>query len=249
MSKCKDEVNKPTVDNSAEECCGAYPTNCVVTSDRDLFLRFGKGETLTLVLKRISARIKDIQLQISNVLTFASGTNTTLTGTGTASDPYKYNVNSNIPTTIASSVVDGTIITGITTNAISQSLLIPANTYGASGILDIFLRMTKVGTAGSSTVTVYTNTVNSLSGATLIAGISFGSSSTTHTQGVRTMRINANTLSGYSFSAVSVTDTLGNGTQSSTAFDTAVDNYILFCVQLANSADSANISMAKLTKS
>ena len=63
MSTCKDEVNKPAVDNSAIECCGIYPTNCVVTSERDTFLPYGKGETLTNVLKVISNRIKTVYQQ------------------------------------------------------------------------------------------------------------------------------------------------------------------------------------------
>jgi hypothetical protein len=63
MSKCKDDVNKPSVDNSAQECCGIYPTNCVVTSERDSFLPFGKGETLTNVLKTIANRLKALYQQ------------------------------------------------------------------------------------------------------------------------------------------------------------------------------------------
>lgn len=69
MSTCKDEVNKPVVDNSAIECCGIYPTNCVVTSERDTFLPYGKGETLTNVLKVIGNRIKTVyQQQTHHVL-------------------------------------------------------------------------------------------------------------------------------------------------------------------------------------
>lgn len=70
MSTCKDDVSKPEVDNSAEECCGIYPSNCVVSSSRDTFLGFGKGDTLTNILKKISDAIKSLaSLQTHKVYT------------------------------------------------------------------------------------------------------------------------------------------------------------------------------------
>lgn len=66
--------------------------------------------------------------------------------------------------------VNGTPITG-TTNAISLSGLVPANTNAANDILRVKYRISKIGTAAATTTRLYVNTTNSLSGATLLAQV------------------------------------------------------------------------------
>jgi len=151
---------------------------------------------------------------------------------------------------VASSYVDGTAVTGTTTETLSRSLLIPANTFSSNGMLEILARMTKTGIAGTSTFRVYKNTSNTLTGATLIC--TFAAASTANNiylQGSRTFRINSNTLFGFNASSNTFTDNTTSTAVVSTTFTTNVDNYILFAITLGNTADSANVSMARAIKS
>jgi phosphoenolpyruvate synthase/pyruvate phosphate dikinase len=86
-----------------------------------------------------------------------------------------------------------------------------------------------------------------LTGATLIATISSGVASLMH-QGIRTYRINNNVLSGINISAGIQSD-YATSTQFTTTFNTSVDNYILFSIQLNNAADSSVVQMVRAIKS
>jgi hypothetical protein len=158
--------------------------------------------------------------------------------------------NSLNPSVITLTAVDGTAVTGTTTETLSQSLLIPANTYSANGMLEILCRMTKTGTAGTSTVRIFKNTSNTLTGATLIGALTSAASATSlYTQAIRTFRVNSNTISGLQTGTVGTTDILTAPNIISTTFTTNVDNYIIFSITLSSTADSANISMARAIKS
>lgn len=63
MGKCK-ETNKPSVDETQIECFNIYRSNCIVTSEADTYLKIGKGETLTNVIKTISDAIKSIRQKL-----------------------------------------------------------------------------------------------------------------------------------------------------------------------------------------
>jgi hypothetical protein len=152
------------------------------------------------------------------------------------------------PSIVASSYVDGTAITGTTTETLSRSLLIPANTFSSNGMLEILTRMTKTGTASTSNIRIYKNTSNTLTGATLIAANTTITGTNLFSQMIRTFRINSNILTGYT-TASSLTDYASTSSLLSTTFTTNVDNYIIFSIQLGNAADSANISMARAIKS
>jgi hypothetical protein len=73
-------------------------------------------------------------------------------------------VSGNGPTIVAINTASGTPVTGTTTETLSRSLLIPANTYGANGILEIFARWQKTGTLGAQTLRIYLNTSATLTG-------------------------------------------------------------------------------------
>lgn len=152
------------------------------------------------------------------------------------------------PSVINASYSDGTAVTGTLLETLSQSLLVPANTF-TNGMLEVLCRMTKTGTAGTSTMRIYKNTSNTLTGSTLIATIISGSTGTNvFAKGFRQMRINANTLTTVNASQNLSTDDFVSTIITSTTFTTTVDNYILFALTLSNIADSANISMACLTQ-
>lgn len=67
MGNCREDVNKPSVDETQIECCGIYPSNCVVSSEADTFLKYKKGETLTNILKNISDNIKKLFLKFNSL--------------------------------------------------------------------------------------------------------------------------------------------------------------------------------------
>ena len=99
--------------------------------------------------------------------TLVSGTNiktinsTSLLGSGNiniASSPY---------TTVGNSA--GVLVNNSTTNTISASILIPANTLVATQVLQLRAQVRKVGGTGTVNVRFYINTTNSLVGATQIA--------------------------------------------------------------------------------
>lgn len=161
-----------------------------------------------------------------------------------------YNNSAN-PSVIAQSAADGTNITGTTNEVISQSLLIPANSFSSNGILEIISRISKTGTSGTSTVRMYRNTSNSLTGAALIATLrNLQTASDIFGTFIRTFRINSNTLTGFNAATNLQTDVVNNSsTLQSITFTTNVDNYIIFSIQLASTSDSANISIARAIKS
>lgn len=154
------------------------------------------------------------------------------------------------PSIVASSYVDGTAVTGTLTETLSRSLLIPADSFSSNGMLEVISRMSKTGTNGTSTVKIYKNTSNTLTGATLIATISNAiSTGSLFTQSIRTFRINSNTLTTYSTANASVLDYASTNGITSTTFTTNVDNYIIFSITLGSILDSATISMARAIKS
>ena len=160
-----------------------------------------------------------------------------------------YNNSAN-PQLVAANYSDGTTITGTLTETLSQSLLIPANTFSSNGMLDILCRISKTGMNAQVAFRMYKNTSNTLTGATLIATLSSGMGfANLFAQGIRTFRINSNTISGMGATATNFNDYNATFAISSTTFTTNVDNYILFSITLSNVADSANISMARAIKS
>lgn len=151
------------------------------------------------------------------------------------------------PSVISLIATNGTIVTGTTNNTLSQSLLIPANTFTGNGMLEILTRAFKTGTAGSHSLRAYTNTSPSLTGAVLIA--TFMTPSTiVFPQGIRTFRINSNTLSGTFASTTGNDDYVNANGKSSTTFNTAVDNYIIFAIQLTTTTDSSVVEMSRAVK-
>jgi hypothetical protein len=158
------------------------------------------------------------------------------------------------PSVIDLKVSGGTPVTGIINAAISQTILIPANTFtAAGGALEFMARYQKTGVAGNHTCSVFINTASNLSGATSIAAFTLGGGGGGGTnliiQGIRTARIASNTLTIYPANTSGITDYVGTSfTQTSVAFDPTVDNYLLFAITLSNAADSSVVEMARAVK-
>jgi hypothetical protein len=158
--------------------------------------------------------------------------------------------NSLNPLVIALNATDGTIVTATLLETLSRSLLIPANTFSSNGILEVMCRMTKTGLLGTSSMKIYKNTSNTLTGATLIGTIILNqSTNVTYAQGLRNFVINSNVLYTASASQAFFNDNTVQTTITTTTFTTNVDNYILISLALASINDSATISMARAIKS
>jgi hypothetical protein len=151
------------------------------------------------------------------------------------------------PSVIDLSVTDGTAVTGTLVMTASRILTIPANTFTTNGMLEMVARQQKTGTAGSHSSAVYLNTSPTLTGATQIAV--FSTTSSILIQGIRTARINSNTLTIWpTISVTSIDYASTSNALISATFNTSVDNYLIFAVQLFNLADSTVIEMARAVK-
>lgn len=144
---------------------------------------------------------------------------------------------------------NGTTVSSSTTLTITYSALIPAYTFTSGGILDLTARLQKTGQTSAMSSYIYLNTTNSLSGAVLI-GTPFTNSSVNiqYAQYGRVFRLTNNTLFGFPFSTLGMTDNnfVNNLSESSTAFNFNVDNYMLITVQLGATSNSINGTFLKL---
>jgi hypothetical protein len=148
---------------------------------------------------------------------------------------------------ISLSATNSAAVTGTTANSIVSAILIPANTFSSTGIIDIAARYFKTGTLGSQTVRMYVNTSASLTGATLVAN--FYSGSNRQVGAWRTANIASNTINFLSISGTFSSDLASiNAVGTSATFNTSVDNYIIFTVQLTSTSDSCVLQFHKILR-
>ena len=148
---------------------------------------------------------------------------------------------------ISISATNSTAVTGTTANAIVSSILVPANTFGSNGIIDIAARYLKTGTASSQNVRMYVNTSSSLTGATLVAN--FYNGANTQVGAWRTANISSNTINFLSTLGTFSSDLASiAGTGTSAPFDTSVNNFIIFAVQLGSGLDSCVLQFHKILR-
>jgi hypothetical protein len=139
----------------------------------------------------------------------------------------------------------GTPTTGVAVT-ICHSLLIPANTLNSNNILQLVFRMYRVsGNIGQLYGRIYTNTTNSLTGATLIGGIFTMNGGGTQFIGYCERN--------YSYDGTSLRTMVGTtfseyttGSIQTTAFNRTVNQFILFTMQAQNAADIANVDLYKV---
>jgi len=134
--------------------------------------------------------------------------------------------------------VSSSALTGVTTEGILKSYLIPANTLTASEILNFANDLYKTGTAGTVTSRLYTNTANSLSGASLLA-------TNISTSGNRKVPLRRQlVLKGGNIEVISALGSLpddnlnSSGVATIVTFNPAVDNYFITTAQNASAGDS-----------
>lgn len=129
---------------------------------------------------------------------------------------------------------------------ICHSLLIPANTFSLNNILQLVFRMYRQsGNLGQLYGRIYSNTTNSLTGATLISNI-------------YTMNGGGTAFLGYcernySYDGTSLRTMVGStqseytvGAIQTTTFNRTSNQYILFTMQCQNTSDVANVDLFKV---
>jgi hypothetical protein len=126
----------------------------------------------------------------------------------------------------------GTTVSGAT--QVSSSVLIPADTIAPSGTVEFISKFYRVsGVTASITCQLYTNTTNTLLGATLLAtsgGLSTGQQMSTLARTMNCVGGNIKTLAAASLFASDYT----SQAESVITFDTTVDNYFFFVVSTTN---------------
>jgi len=134
--------------------------------------------------------------------------------------------------------VSSSALTGVTTEGILKTYLISANTYTASEILNFANDLYKTGTAGTVTSRLYTNTTNSLSGASLLA-------TNISTAGNRKVPLRRQLVlkNGNIEVLLATSSTPDDNVNSSSpativTFNPAVDNYFITTAQNASAGDS-----------
>jgi hypothetical protein len=142
--------------------------------------------------------------------------------------------------------VSSSALTGVTTEGILKSYLIPANTLTSSEILNFANDLYKTGTAGTCTSRLYTNTTASLSGALLLA-------TNTSTTGNRKIPLRRQLVfKGGNVEVIVATQSLPDDNLNSSSvativtFNTTVNNYLITTAQNANAGDSTIQNNLKL---
>ena len=138
----------------------------------------------------------------------------------------------------------GTNVSG--TARVSNSVLIPANTLSSSGSIEVIAKYYRVsGTASNIGCLIYTNTTNTIVGATLLAtsgGMSTSQQTATLARTMNCVGGNLKTLG----AALSIASDYTSQTASTISFNPNVDNYLLF-VTNSNVADTAICQSYRVT--
>lgn len=151
------------------------------------------------------------------------------------------------------SVIDTTPVTLSILNTKVFAQLVPANTFAVGDIIQIRARISKVGTAGLTTLRVYINTADSLTvpAATLIststsaanAQINFGIEKNSVIKSATVTQNNSATTSGLFQEPQTSTAALTNSN-----IDWTVNQYIIFAIQNGAAGDSTVMSYFQITK-
>jgi hypothetical protein len=189
--------------------------------------------------------------------TFTGGTvsgATSFTG-GLSANTFSATTYLNLPT-IASQIgytpfryIDTTqsTVTGTLTRTIVASKFIPANTYSSNDVMKVLFKCIKPTTINNMSIRIQINTVNTLTGS-VVVGVLTPAAANTYAFMSRNFDLSDGNLYGYNFNSSIASDILASNTVgTSTPFDTTVDNYIFFTVQLNNVADSITYQMSQIT--
>jgi hypothetical protein len=145
----------------------------------------------------------------------------------------------------------GTAVTGTTSNTYSKGLLIPANSRTANDAPQIDACIAKTGTAGNTTLRVYWNTTNDLTGSPILIATAGPATAIYITTG-RIVSIEVANGTGAASRVFTATTSANTSwaslttAQTTLAIDWTAAGYIVVAVQNVSSADSSVCNMIKL---
>jgi hypothetical protein len=145
----------------------------------------------------------------------------------------------------------GTVIgPNINTVEISDSILISANTLTANAIIELLFRIEKNDSATTGfSCNIYSNTSNSLVGASLLGTVVTGASSKTYSTNVnRTILFKNSQLQVIDSSFATIDDFVAKtgGGVSTILFNPAVNNYILIGVGAVSLTSTSQVTLTKM---
>jgi hypothetical protein len=148
---------------------------------------------------------------------------------------------------------EGISHTGTTAATILASVLIPAGTIVAPASLEMYLRyqIAATATAGNRSIYQYLNTVNSLSGATLMSNASHNTTGVTYsyTRDFDSIVFTSSTAQIGGLSSAGANSSQGTIADRAGTLSTASDMYWIFSAQLADASDSMLVRAVRLSLS
>ena len=134
----------------------------------------------------------------------------------------------------------GSTVTGVTTETLTGTYLIPANTLSATDILKIMaFTAEKTGTAGTATMRVKVGSTNVFSSATTIATYTISGTNLSATVVRNSLTIRSSNIRALAPTSSNLSDiVVTNAGFTNVAFNPAVDNYIFTSLQLTVGTDS-----------
>jgi hypothetical protein len=129
-----------------------------------------------------------------------------------------------------------------------KSYLIPANTLAVGDTLDFKAVCSKTGTNANSNFRLFTNTSNSLSGASALALVAPASANLYFSIDRTYTLKSGNTLESFPVGATAFTDESNTTSAiSNTSFNPAVDNYFIVAIQPNSASDSFTQKLCYIT--
>jgi len=147
---------------------------------------------------------------------------------------------------IQESATDGTIITGVTTNQITYSFAIPANTFSVGNIPKFNVRSCFTGSNNSRNTRMYINTSNSLTGANLIGTVQTTTAQFSVDMGRMVAIKSATVTQVYSSTTSNSASETASVAYTEHNIDWTIEQYFITAIQLNNALDSGWLSYVKI---
>ena len=138
----------------------------------------------------------------------------------------------------------------VSTVEISESILIPADTLVSNAIIELLFRVVKSDSATTAFYCyIYKNTINSISGATLLGTIDSGTASKIYnTNAQKIIQYKNSNLVVINTTTIALNDFTVNtsGNPASIPFNSTVDNYIIIAVGAVSTTSTSQVTFSKL---
>ena len=156
--------------------------------------------------------------------------------------------NSNYIKNIYKDLTSSTPLTGVTTNTLIKSVLIPANTFAVGDRIVIKTISTKTGTAGTNSVRCYVNTTAAIGGVTVSTTTGAAGNLSLPTERSLIVRNATNNTQAFPAGTSATYDNIGSAALSTLVIDWTVAQYIVFASQNSVVGDSSTMVYVEIQK-